>query len=108
MFPFNEQEVKKQVFSKGPGFFRLFNKKGSVLRVGMSDVDVQTDLIKLINPKYIFFDAKVTNTDKTAWVHLCEAYHFHKKHDFLEKDEHPFPPKGKFWTCHICEEKSRD
>lgn len=107
MFPMNEEEIKKHIYSKGPGFFRLFNKKGSVLRVGMSDVDLLEELLKWVKPKYEFFDFKMTNTDKTAWVHLCEAYHYHKKNDFLESDDHPFPPKGKYWTCHVCDDKNR-
>lgn len=107
MFPMNEDEIKKQIFTKGPGFFRLYNKKGTVLRVGMHESDLMTELLKFVKPKYESFDFKMTNTDKTAWFQLCEAFHFHKKNDFLESDEHPTPPKGKFWTCHVCEDKNR-
>lgn len=79
MFELTEDSVKKQVNTRTPGIFRFMTAKGDVKKVGMHGSDVQSAILKAMRPKYTHFDFKATASDKTAWQHLCEAFHFHKK-----------------------------
>lgn len=107
MLPLTESEIRKQLPTPTPGIYKLLNKKGDVKRVGMDASDLAGALVKAIHPKYDFFDFKAAPSDKAAWNQLCEAWHFHRKHDFLESEDHPEPPRGKYWTCALCEEARR-
>lgn len=107
MIALTEAEITKAIPPKSSGIFKLMNKKGDVKKVGMAETDLAEVLKKAIHPNYEFFEFKATASDKAAWQQLCEAWHFHKKHDFLDSEDHPFPPKGKYWTCHVCEESKR-
>ncbi len=107
MHPLNPEEVTKAIPPKTPGIFKLMNKRGDVKRVGMAETDLAETLQKLIHPKYEFFEFKSAAGDKAAWQQLCEAWHYHRKNDFLESDDHPQPPRGKYWTCHVCEDSRR-
>ena len=83
------------------GVFQLGKVEDKIAYVGRADSDLRRELLGMLDKGYSFFQWVQLPWVKETYEMQCRLYHSGGGRKSLDNGDHPYPPEGKLWRCHV-------
>ena len=83
------------------GVFQLAKGEANIAFVGRADDNLRDCLMEMLDKGYSHFQWVQLPWVKETYEMHCRLYHHAGGRKKLDNVDHPYPPEGKLWPCHM-------